>query len=101
MRDIRGDLQDRAHRIKQQIRAEQAQFEILLAQVRREHNDRLEHIRAQLAIVAKVLQLANWHHELRMSAARSLALAAAAEIAAREFAQVQSRSVIATSGSEE
>jgi len=95
MRDIRGDLQDRTNRIRQQIRAEQAQFEILFARVRREHNDRLEHIRAQLEAVTRVLQFASWHHDLRMAAARALALAATAEIAARQVTQARNRSVIA------
>ena len=102
MRDILGDLQVRANWIRQQIRAEQAQFGVLFAQVRREHDNRLESIRAELEIVTRILQYARWHHELRMWAARALALAATAKIAAREFSQVQSRSVIAiSSGSEE
>ena len=94
MRDIRSDLQDRANRIRQQLRAEQAQFEILTAQLKREQSNRLEDLRAHLQAVTSLLQFASWHHDVRMAVARALALAATAEIAARQFSQAQNRSVV-------
>ena len=38
MRDIRGDLQDRASLLEEQITAHEAQFEKLVAQIRAEHD---------------------------------------------------------------
>jgi hypothetical protein len=37
MRDIRGDLQDRAHLLEEQINTEQGQFEKLIEQFKAEH----------------------------------------------------------------
>lgn len=85
MRDIRSDLQDRVDWIGQQIRAEQAQFEIVTAQLKREQTNRLENLRAQLQAVTRLLQLAAWHHDVRMATARALAQVAAAEIASASF----------------
>jgi hypothetical protein len=87
MRDIRSDLQDRADWIRQQIRSEQAQFEILIAQLKRQQTNRVDDLRTQLEAVTKLLQFASWHHDVRMAAARALALAATAEIAAHQFSQ--------------
>ena len=92
MRDIRSDLQDRANWIRQQIRAEQAQFESLTAQLRREQTNRLKDLNAQLTAVTKLLHFATWHHDVRMATARALALTASAEIAAR--AEAQDRSLV-------
>jgi hypothetical protein len=94
MRDIRSDLQDRADWIRQQIRAQQTQFEIATAQLQRDQANQLEDLRAQLEAVTRLLRLATWYHDVRMATARSLALAATAEIAAREFSLAQDRSVI-------
>ena len=38
MRDIRGELQDRASLLEDQINAHQAEFEKLIEQLKREHN---------------------------------------------------------------
>jgi hypothetical protein len=82
MRDIRGDLQDRVNMFAQQINAEQAQFETLIARLKREQTSRLEDLRAQLRAVNKFIEIATWQHKLRLEVARALALAATAEIAA-------------------
>ena len=37
MRDIRGDLQDRANLLEEQIKAQAGQFEKLIEQLKREH----------------------------------------------------------------
>jgi DNA repair exonuclease SbcCD ATPase subunit len=94
MRDIRSDLQDRADRIRQQITAQQAQFEIVAAQLKRDQTNQLEDLRAQLEAVTRLLQLATWHHDVRMATARALALAATAEITMSQFSQAQDGSVI-------
>ena len=38
MRDIRGDLQDRASLLEEQINAHEAEFEKLIEQLKREHD---------------------------------------------------------------
>lgn len=93
MRDIRSDLQDRADLLRQQLRTEQAQFELLVAQLRREQSNRIDDLRTQFEAATKLLQVANWYYNVRMAAARSLALAAAAEIAAHQFFDAQNCSI--------
>jgi hypothetical protein len=85
MRDIRSDLQDRADWIRQQIRAEQTQFEIVTAQLKTEQTNQLEELRAQLQAVTRLHQLATWHHDVRMATARALEQVATAEIASASF----------------
>jgi hypothetical protein len=46
MRDLRGDLQDRADMVEQQINAEHAQFDNLIEQLKREQDSRLEDLKA-------------------------------------------------------
>jgi len=57
MRDIRGDLQDRASLLEEQIRAHNAQFEKLVAQMKAEHEARLKDLRAELDAVTKLHEL--------------------------------------------
>jgi hypothetical protein len=80
MRDIRGDLQDRLNMVAQQINAERTQFDTLIAQLEREHDSRLEDMRAQLQAVNRLIAIAIWRHNVLFTVARALALAAAVEI---------------------
>jgi len=48
MRDIRGDLQDRAHLLEKQINTEQGQFEKLMEQFKAEHTNRIGDLTAEL-----------------------------------------------------
>jgi hypothetical protein len=57
MRDIRGDLQDRAALLGEQINAQEAQFEQLIDQLKREHDTRLEDFRAELDAVNRLMEL--------------------------------------------
>jgi hypothetical protein len=57
MRDIRGDLQDRAALLEEQINAQEAQFDQLIEQLRREHDTRLEDFRAELDAVNRLMEL--------------------------------------------
>jgi hypothetical protein len=57
MRDIRGDLQDRASLLEEQINAHEAQFEKLMEQIRAEHEARLEDLKAEFAALTKLLEL--------------------------------------------
>ncbi len=56
MRDIRGDLQDRAKLIEEQISGAQAQFEQRLAQIKSERDIRVEELKAELGGVGKILE---------------------------------------------
>ena len=57
MRDICGDLQDRANLVEEQIIADKAQFEKLVAQIRTEHEARLKDLRAEFDAVTKLHEL--------------------------------------------
>jgi hypothetical protein len=57
MRDIRGDLQDRAALLGEQINAQEAQFEQLIEQLKREHDSRLEDFKAELDAVNRLMEL--------------------------------------------
>ena len=57
MRDIRGDLQDRAALLEEQINAHEAQFDKLIAQLKREHDTRLEDLTTELEAVTRLMDL--------------------------------------------
>jgi len=57
MRDIRGDLQERASQLQEQISAQEAQFDNLVAQISAEHEARLKDLRAELDVVMKLHEL--------------------------------------------
>ena len=63
MRDIRGDLQERANMSEQQINAAQQQFEKLIDQLKREKDGRLADLMAELDAVNRVLEIE--HRRLR------------------------------------
>jgi hypothetical protein len=54
MRDIRGDLQDRASLIEKQISANEVQFAKLVAQMRAEHEVTLKDLRTEFDVVTKL-----------------------------------------------
>jgi hypothetical protein len=57
MRDIRGDLQDRAGLLEEQIKAHEAQFDKLLDQLKQEHDARLEDLKAELEAVNRLIEV--------------------------------------------
>jgi cell division protein FtsN len=57
MRDIRGDLQDRAALLEEQLSAHEAQFDKLIDQLKREHDQRLEDLKTELEAVNRLLDL--------------------------------------------
>jgi hypothetical protein len=57
MRDIRGDLQDRAALLEEQINAHEAQFDKLIEQLKREHDARLEDLKTELEAVTRLMEL--------------------------------------------
>ena len=57
MRDIRGDLQDRAALLEEQINAQESQFDQLYEQLKQEHQTRLEDLKAELEAVNRLMEL--------------------------------------------
>ena len=57
MRDIRGDLQDRASLLEDQINAHEAEFEKLIEQLKREHDSKLEDLKAELEAVTRLMEV--------------------------------------------
>ena len=84
MRDIRGDLQDRAHMFEQQISVENARFERLILQLETAHDSQLEHLRAQLRLANKLLEFADWHHNVCATLTARIAVAEVAETSIRK-----------------
>jgi len=56
MRDIRSDLQDRAHHIEEQLNGAQAHFERRIEQLQSERDARIAELNAELAAVSKLLE---------------------------------------------
>ena len=57
MRDIRGDLQERASLVEQQINATQNQFKSLMEQLKSEHDTRAIDLKAALNAVKRVIEI--------------------------------------------
>ncbi len=57
MRDIRGDLQDRASLLEDKINAHEAEFEKLIEQFKREHDSKLEDLKAELEAVTRLMEV--------------------------------------------
>ena len=57
IRDIRGDLQDRASLLEEQINAHEAEFEKLIEELKREHNSKLEDLKAELEAVTRLMEV--------------------------------------------
>jgi len=55
MRDISGDLQDRANLLEQQIDSAEGQFDKLIEQLTREHGSRLKGLKYELDAVNAVI----------------------------------------------
>jgi hypothetical protein len=61
MRDIRGDLQERADLLAKQIGAAQEQFDKLLEQLKHEHATRLDDLKSGLDTVRMVIRIEDRH----------------------------------------
>jgi hypothetical protein len=57
MRDIRGELQERASLVEQQISATQNQFQKLVEQLKSEHDSRAIDLKAALNAVNRVIEI--------------------------------------------
>ena len=84
MRDIRGDLHERADMFEQQISIENARFERLILQLKTAHDSQLEHLRAQLRLANKLLEFADWHHNVCATLTARIAVAEVAETSIRK-----------------
>jgi hypothetical protein len=73
MRDIRGDLQDRAALLEEQIKAQEAQFEHFIEQLQKEQDNRLADLRGELEAVSRLME----HERRRFEAAAQAAEQAA------------------------
>ncbi len=57
MRDIRGDLKDRAEALDQEIKAAQSRFDDLLVRLKQEHDARLNELKSELDAVKLLIGL--------------------------------------------
>ena len=56
MRDIRSDLEERAHVIHEQLRAADAQFEKMMQQLQNERDAKVSDLKGTLAMIDKFIQ---------------------------------------------
>ena len=56
MRDIRSDLEERAHIIQEQVRVAYAHFERMVQQVQSERDARVADLKESLAMIEKIIQ---------------------------------------------
>ena len=88
MRDIRGDLRDRADRLENQISAENSQFDKVMLQLRTKRDGDLQQLRAQLQLVNKLLEFAAWHDNVRANLAARIPVAEVAETSIRKSIEI-------------
>jgi 3-dehydroquinate dehydratase len=82
MRDIRGDLQERAKLLEQKIDAAQAQFEGLIIKLKREQGSTVEDLKTQLEYVNRLIRVAAWQHNVRAAVTRAIAAVTEVEVSA-------------------
>jgi hypothetical protein len=75
MRDLRGDLQDRADLLEQKIRAAQAEFDWVIEQITREQARKISDLAAEIDAIHKFIELADWHRRIRASLSAAAAVA--------------------------
>ncbi|MGH6866321.1 MAG: hypothetical protein ACREDO_09175 [Methyloceanibacter sp.] len=83
MRDIRGDLQLRADRIREQIKLAQTEFEKNVGQLKIEQERRLDHLKAEREAVTRLMKIVRWHQDVRAVLTAAKTAAEAAEAACR------------------
>ncbi len=89
MRDIRGDLQDRAALLEEQISAQETQFDQLIEQLKREHDTRLEDFRAELDAINRLMELELRRLETAPSSQRPQAHEPVGQVVHQPHQQVQ------------
>ena len=83
MRDIRGDLQERAILVDEQIRAAVAHFDKAIQQLQTERDARIADLKAGLAMIAKLMEFEERFLHNTTHAARDSGLPS--QYAARDF----------------
>ena len=61
MRDIRGDLEERAKICHEQIKSGHAQFEMMAQKLQRERDARIADLKSMLAMVQRMIEFENSH----------------------------------------
>ena len=56
MRDIRSDLEERAHIVQEQVRAAHAHFERMAQQLQSERDARIADLKGSLAMIERLIQ---------------------------------------------
>ena len=59
MRDIRGDLEERASICQEQIKAAHSHFEAMIQRVQRERDTRIAELQSALAMVQRFIEIEN------------------------------------------
>ena len=67
-----------------QIGVENIRFERLILQLKTEHDNKREHLRAQLRLAKKLLEFADWHHNVCATLTARIAVAEVAETSIRK-----------------
>ena len=89
MRDIRGDLQDRATLLEGEINAQESQFDRLYEQLKQEHETRLEELKAELEAVNRLMELERRRLEASAAGQRPLVHEAASQAVHEPHQHVQ------------
>ena len=71
MRDIRGDLRERANLLEEQIKAAQAQFDKYVEQLKGEHAGRLIDLKSELEAVNTIMGIEHRRHGGTQSAPKA------------------------------
>jgi hypothetical protein len=59
MRDIRGDLEERANFCQEQIRAAHSHFEMMIQQLQRERDTRTGELKSLLTMIERLIEFEN------------------------------------------
>ena len=73
MRDLRGDLRDRAHLLREQIKVELSRYEGLIEQLAAERDRKLMDLKAKREAINRLDELAAWQQNARIHVAAALA----------------------------
>jgi hypothetical protein len=61
MRDIRGDLEERANLCQEQIRSAHSHFETMIQQLQRERDTRIADLKSLLTMIERLIDFENSH----------------------------------------
>jgi hypothetical protein len=78
MQDISGDLQERAKLLRQRMRAEQARFQNVIEQLKKDRDRHVEGLKAELGAVDRLAKLITEQQNLRTALTATLAVLDAA-----------------------